>query len=395
LAAGSPLNVNELLQGLQLLQLDPLIDNLSVELAAGTRTGQSILNVQVTPASTFQIEGFTDNGRSPSVGSVRRRFQVREGNLFGIGDRIGVSYSNTDGSNAWDFDYTVPFNPRNGTIALRYSATSSDVIDPNFEILNIESQSDTWELALRQPILQTPREEFALGLAFTNRFSRTTFQPPLSPELGFPTPGANAEGETRLSALRFSQEWVRRGPQQVIAARSQFSFGTDWFNATIQDDGPDSRFFSWQGQAQWVRLLDTDTIFLARLNTQLADQSLLSLEQFGLGGQGSVRGYRQDQLLIDNGAFASLELRLPIARIPEWDSLIQVTPFVDYGIGWNNGRDDPDPNELLSVGLGVLWQISDRLTVRVDWGIPLIDVETPGDSLQEDGILFSVSGRLF
>ncbi|MGP1382792.1 MAG: ShlB/FhaC/HecB family hemolysin secretion/activation protein [Thainema sp.] len=397
LAAGSPLNVNDLLEGLQLLQLDPLIENLSVELAAGTRTGESILNVQVTPASTFDVIGTLDNGRSPSVGSFRQRFQVREANVFGVGDGFGASYSRTNGSSTWDFDYTVPFNPRNGTVGILYSATNSEVIDENFDVLNIESESETWELSVRQPLYQTPSEEFALGLIFSNRFSKTTFQPDgTDEELAFPIAGSNEEGETRLSALRFTQEWTRRGSAQVLALRSQFSLGTDWFDASVSDDGePDSRFFAWQGQAQWVRLLREDTLLLSRINTQLATDSLLSLEQFGVGGQGSVRGYRQDQLLVDNGVFASVELRYPIARIPEWDSLIQVAPFVDYGIGWNNGdRDDPSPNELWSVGLGILWQFSDRLSMRLDWGIPLTDIDSEGDSLQENGFLFTVTGRL-
>lgn len=396
-AAGSPLNVNDLLEGLQLLQLDPLIENLSVELAAGTRTGESILNVEVVPASTFDVIGTLDNGRSPSVGSFRQRLQVREANVFGIGDGFGAGYSRTNGSSTWDFDYTVPFNPRNGTLGFLYSATNSEVIDENFDVLNIESESETWELSVRQPIYQTPTEEFALGLIFSNRFSKTTFQPDGFPnEEPFPIVGANDEGETRLSALRFTQEWTRRGSVQVLALRSQFSLGTDWFNASVNNDGdPDSRFFAWQGQAQWVRLLGEDTLLLSRLNAQLATDQLLSLEQFGVGGQGSVRGYRQDQLLVDNGVFASVELRYPVARIPEWDSLIQVAPFVDYGIGWNNGaRQDPSPNGLWSVGLGVLWQFSDRLSMRLDWGIPLTDIDSEGNSLQEDGFLFTVTGRL-
>lgn len=396
-AAGSPLNVNDLLEGLQLLQLDPLIENLSVELAAGTRTGESILNVEVAPASTFDVFVTADNGRSPSVGSFRQRFQVREANVFGIGDGFGAGYSRTNGSDTFDFDYTVPFNPRNGTVGLLYSATSSEVIDENFDVLNIESESETWEVSLRQPLYQTPSEEFALGLIFSNRFSRTTLQPDgTNEELPFPIDGSDEDGETRLSALRFTQEWTRRGAVQVLALRSQFSLGTDWFNASVSNTGqPDSRFFAWQGQAQWVRLLEEDTLLLSRLNTQLATDQLLSLEQFGIGGQGSVRGYRQDQLLIDNGVFASVELRYPIARIPEWESLIQVAPFVDYGIGWNNSdRADPSPNQLWSVGLGVLWQFSDRLSMRLDWGIPLTDIDSEGNSLQEDGFLFTVTGRL-
>ncbi|NJL87689.1 MAG: hypothetical protein HC886_19615 [Leptolyngbyaceae cyanobacterium SM1_1_3] len=49
----------------------------------------------------------------------------------------------------------------------------------------------------------------------------------------------------------------------------------------------------------------------------------------------------------------------------------------------------------MSVGLGLLWQASDRLTARLDWGIPLINDDTDGSSLQESGILFTLSADLF
>jgi hemolysin activation/secretion protein len=105
-----------------------------------------------------------------------------------------------------------------------------------------------------------------------------------------------------------------------------------------------------------------------------------------------VRGYRQDIRLTDNGAFASAEVRLPILRIPEWDGVLQVTPFVDVGTAWNNGEiDDPDPSSLASLGLGLQWQQGDRITARLDWGIPLISVDSEDDTLQENGVYFSIT----
>jgi hemolysin activation/secretion protein len=103
------------------------------------------------------------------------------------------------------------------------------------------------------------------------------------------------------SSLRFFQEWIQSKSRKVIATRSQFSFGTNAFNATINKSSPDSRFFTWRVQGQWVRLLSPNTL-LVRGDVQFADRALIPREQFGLGGLGSVRGYRQDFLLTDNGA---------------------------------------------------------------------------------------------
>ena len=52
------------------------------------------------------------------MGSWRRGVQVREANLLGLGDTASWVYTNTQGSNAVDFSYTLPVNARNGTLTL-------------------------------------------------------------------------------------------------------------------------------------------------------------------------------------------------------------------------------------------------------------------------------------
>ncbi len=391
IATRKPLNVNRLLEALQLLQLNPLIENLSAELSAGSRPGSSLLEVTVSEADSFDVQLRADNGRTPSVGSFRRQAEVSEGNLLGFGDAVSLAYTNTDGSNEWDFNYTVPFNPRNGTVNFSFSRTSSQIIEPPFDQVDIEAKSRNFELSVRQPLIQTPTRELAVGLTGTRRESDTTLL-----NTPFPlSPGANELGQTRVTALRFFQEWTQRDSQQVFAARSQFSVGLGW-RATVNDEPPDSRFFGWRGQVQWLRQLAPDTLFLVRGDVQLADRALLPLEQFGLGGLESVRGYRQDSVLSDNGVFASAELRVPIYRLPRQQGVLQVTPFLDFGTAWNSsGKDAPEDNTLLSVGLGLRFQLGDRLTARIDYGIPLIDVPSSDRTWQENGLYFSIVGSPF
>ncbi|WP_442947656.1 ShlB/FhaC/HecB family hemolysin secretion/activation protein [Nostoc sp.] len=399
LGASTPLNKKRLLESLELLQLNPLIKKLSAELSAGSRTGANILAIKVTEADTFNLQTVLDNGRSPSVGSFRRELQINEANLLGFGDSISLAYSNTDGSNTIDASYSLPLNPRNGTLTFNYGTTSANVIERPFNKLDIESASQNYELTFRQPLVQTPNQEFALGITASRR--ETDISSSLLEENNVPlfilSPGADEEGRTRVSALRFFQEWTSRNSQEVIAARSQFSLGIGAFNATINETAPDSRFFAWQGQAQWVRLLAPDTLLLIRGDVQLASTTLLASEQFALGGINSVRGYRQDFLLADNGALASVELRLPIVRVSQWNGVLQVTPFVDVGTSWNNSssEDKNNTNTLASVGLGLRWLQGNNFTAAVEWGIPLVSVQTQGNTWQENGLYFFVQYNPF
>ena len=207
------------------------------------------------------------------------------------------------------------------------------------------------------------------------------------------SPGSDSNGETKISAIRLFQDWTKRSRRQVLAMRSQFSIGLDALDSTINDDAPDSRFFAWRGQAQWLRQLDSnsDINLLVRSDIQLSTSELVPLEQFSIGGIDSVRGYRQDVLLGNNGALLSAELRIPVYRWAQRQNSISVIPFVDFGTVWSkNQPESQEEDTLVSVGLGLQLAISDRLRARVDWGIPLIEVDDRDKTLQENGIYFSL-----
>lgn len=382
-----PLNVPRLLETLQLLQLNPLIQNLSADLSAGSQPGTSLLEVEITEARSFRPQLILDNARSPSVGSFQRGIQLNEGNLFGLGDSLGVAYTNTAGSNELNASYIFPLNPSDGTLSFSYNTAWSRVVEPDFESLNIRGASRDYELALRQPLVQTPEKEFALGLSVARRESDVSFLGGTPIALLDPA----LQGSTRLTALRFFQEWTQRSTEAVFAARSQLSLGFGSFDPTFELTTPDSPFFAWRGQVQWGRLLAPETLLLLRSDIQLTPSSLFPIEQFSLGGQASVRGYRQDLFLTDSGAFASAELRYPIYRIPQQQVVLQLVPFIDFGAAWNqSGEDNPNPNTLAAVGLGLRFQLDNQLTARFDFGLPLVSVDSGSRSLQENGLSFSV-----
>ena len=75
--------------------------------------------------------------------------------------------------------------------------------------------------------------------------------------------------------------------------------------------------------------------------------------------------------------------------------VLQIAPFIDFGHGFNRGSvANPTPNNLFSVGLGFRFSLSDRLTARLDWGIPLTSISGSRKTLQEQGLHFSLNYKL-
>ena len=403
LGTSKPLNIYRLQEALQLLQLNPLIDSISATLSAGASPEQSILEITVLETDTFNLQIFADNNRSPSVGSFRRGTTITKSNLLGWGEELSLGYTNTDGSDTFDVAYTIPINPRNGTFRFTYNDTENEVVESPFDTLHIESESRSYEFNIRQPIIQNidqdtrTFDEVALGVSAFWRDSESS----LGNDPFFLSPGAEVDGDIKIFALRFTQEWTRQNASSVFALRSEFSVGLDAFDSTTNEQIvgveriPDSRFFSWRGQSQYVYLLAPETLLILRGSLQVSNDVLLGAEQFSIGGDNTVKGYRQDAILTDNGFLASAELRIPIIKGLSKSGIVQIVPFIDYGKGWNNSDvPNPNPQNLASFGMGLLWQ-EKNFNCRLDYGIPLTDIDSQDKTLQEQGIYFSLQWELF
>lgn len=380
-AAKTPVNIQRLESGLQLLQTDPILGSVNAELVPGSGPGQNILILELTEADALAGNLSVDNYRAPSIGSIQGTATVDHLNLLGFGDRLTLGYSLTEGLDNYQAGYSLPVNGLDGTIQVRYQKADSEIVLAPFQDAGIRSNSETLSFNFRQPIQRSVSNEFALELGFDIRESRSF----ILDDLPFSFSVGPEEGVSKVSALRLSQEWVNRDINTVLAARSQFNLGLDLFDATINDSGTDGRFFSWIGQFQWVEQLSPNKLLLTRFNAQLTPDSLLPLERFSVGGLETVRGYAQNQIVTDNAFTLSTELRLPIAK------RLQLTPFIEGGGGWNNQTANPGPAFLLGTGLGVRWQPLDAVNLRVDYGIPLISPGDEGSSLQESGFYFSVN----
>jgi len=333
LAASPVLNKNRLQEGLRLLQVNPLIKTISANLSPNPQPGVSDLIVRVVANPNITIQPDLNNERSPLVGTFERRLDFSDINLFGLGDELNLTYRNTEGSNAGQASYLLPLNPHDTTLELNYANVHSNIVEPPFNKLNISEIDRSYQVTLRQPLLQIATDravkEFAVGFTgVREEGDERLFNIP------FPvSPGADDRGRTRVSVLRFFQEWHQRNSQEVFVVRSQFSLGVGALDATIHRTGPDSRFFSWLGELAWLRKLNKHNLqLLTRTDVQLATRGLVPFEQFDLGGVSTVRGYRQDALLTDDGVFGSLELRFPV--IDQGEHQLYVGPFADIGYGY-------------------------------------------------------------
>lgn len=396
LGANVPLNTAKLEDQLRLLRLDPLFKNVEARLRPTGKIGQSILVVRVEEANPLTGSLGVDNYSPPSIGAERLGVELRDRNLTGMGDELAGSYyhSFSGGSDAFDFSYQVPVNAMNGKVQIRAAFYRNEITEPPFDAFGIRANQDLYEINYRQPLMRSPREEFALSLGFTYQDGQTFLFDNLATPFGI---GPDANGVSRTSVIKFGQDYLKRDPRGAWFLRSQFSFGIDILDATINNNPtPDGRFFSWLGQVQRVQQLNNDNLLLIQADLQLTPDSLLPSQQFVIGGGQSVRGYRQNIRSGDNGFRVAIEDRFTVQRDESGLSTIQLAPFLDMGAVWNKS-DNPNnlANQtfLVGAGLGLLWNQAlgiDKLNLRLDYGIPFIDLSDRGNNAQDNGFYFSL-----
>uniref|UniRef100_A0A7C4RTX9 ShlB/FhaC/HecB family hemolysin secretion/activation protein n=1 Tax=Desulfatirhabdium butyrativorans TaxID=340467 RepID=A0A7C4RTX9_9BACT len=400
LDAGPPLNVFDLERRMQLLQSDAHIERLNAELKPGDRRGQAELDVKVQEALPYQVWLRTNNYQSPSIGAERGEITGVHNNVTGIGDQVNLTVGGSEGVfPKLDIGYSVPLNAYETTLSLQYRKNDYNAIEERFDPLDIKSTSNIYTIAIRQPLYRDLAHEFALGLGLEHLENETSvLDEPFSMAYGA------VNGQSKVTALRCSQEYVYRSMVQVIAFTSKISLGIDFWDATIHDgDIPDSRYLAWLGQFQWVRkysLWDSQSVF--RTDIQLANEPLLSLEQIAVGGRYSVRGYRENQVVRDNAMISSIEWRIPVVRDKSWADMVQLAPFLDYGRAWNTKLFTPDPKDLTSIGIGLRWDRKSKPPhtlypqFEIYWGIPLRHIDSGMEwNLQDAGIHFQFSVAVF
>ena len=394
-AAGPPVNTPQIEQRLGLLLDNPNIARINAELEPGAAPGDAVLNVAVTERSPWRLAVEARNDRPPSVGGEILEAFASHQNVTGHSDALefhtGLIQRDANKVKASAADnlgvsYRFPLNSYDTTLRLSYGRNNFAVIEEPFNALDIKSESESYGLALQHPFYRTANREFSMTLAADRRNSQSYL-------LGAPfsfSPGA-VNGETTVSVLRFIHEFVERTPAQVLSLRSSVNWGIDVLGATQNGISRDGEFVSWQGQAQYVRRLgQTANQLILSTTFQWSDSPLLSLEQFSLGGSGTVRGYRENQLVRDMAWLSSAEFRIPILFNRAGAGILQLAPFFDYGKGWNVRAATPAPSDLASAGLGLLWTPNARLNAQLYWGHAFRNLNAGRSDPQDLGLHFKV-----
>jgi hemolysin activation/secretion protein len=323
------------------------------------------------------------------VGSYTGELVPRVANLLGYGDVWSGDFEITEGLFRADADFSIPLPPFDTRLGFHFQYGDIDVVEEPFDVLDFENEFISYAITLTQPVLRTRFQELVLGVMGEYRRSERRLL-----DECFALVEGTSSCVSKVSVLRFIGEWTYATPRNVIAARSTLSVGVHALGSTNRSGSlPDSEYLAWLSQLQWAHRLPDGllgTELLARADAQWAYDALLGIEKFSVGGMRTVRGYRENQFVRDNGIAASIELRIPVWHDARRRPVIQLAPFADFGRSWNDGA-ARDAQSIWSIGVGVRMAPFEWLRGELYWGYALNDQPEFGDDIQNDGLHFALT----
>lgn len=411
-ASDVPLNAFSVERAFRLLAENPAIATVRADLRPGTRPGEATLALTVDPAPRIDLYLNFANSRSPAVGSERGALGGSIRNLITAGDIISAEAGITAGQPDVSASYQLPVLGTRTTLVLRGGYNLASVVDRPLVPLNISARDWNVEgglnhLLVAEPLTPRPTggwraaRSISVGWRLAHRETQTFL---LGQPFSF-SPGA-VDGRSHYTALRLVADWVERGITQVTALSLTLTQGLAGSRvvpanaadaAALLGQVPNTDFRAVLLQASHARRLTKPGLELRlRVTGQWSDAILYSGERLAVGGEFTVRGYRETLALVDRGVIGSVELYQPLSlsgRGPNARGVnlgaFGVSAFVDAAY-LRNGRDpQPQSSGLASVGGSVAWLPSDAFSARVSYARALIDVRQVGSrDLQDRGFQF-------
>ena len=352
---GEPFNANLARRSMQRVYNLGFFEDVNVKMNPGVEPNAVIMELDVKEKRTgsFGIGA----GYSSSDGMVGM-VSVSDTNFRGMGDTISLSYEmsgdDTD-ARGYTFMYRRPWLDKKetaGTLRVYNRTYEYDDYDENGN----HKESFMRKYAGGEITISRPMSEYSTNfVTLRNRddkYVKHTESGNAGNRSGNTAWIKNNFGTTRSITLEHVTDTRDNIYEPTTGARASLS-------AEFAGLGGD---FSYQkytaGDAHYLKA-GRSQVFVLRAQYGISKGTMSEYSQFRVGGQDTIRGYREDQFRGTRMALLSAEYRFPIV------SKVTGALFADYGGAWSSGFMPENLHASVGVGLGLNTPIG---PLRLDYG---------------------------
>ncbi|KDA93467.1 ShlB/FhaC/HecB family hemolysin secretion/activation protein [Pantoea agglomerans] len=364
--AGRILNLRDIEQGME--QINRLRTTpVQIEIIPSTQPGYSIVNLTSTPEFPLTLGLNVDNSGQRSTGVGQLSGSLVGNDLLGVADRWFVSGGRSSAFSDWrdaqNFQAGVSVPYGYGLLDYSYSwsnyhsrfnANSFDWYSNGDNISN--RLSGSWVL-FRNGQIKT-----GLQLGLNHYVSHNWLNETLL-----------ESSSRKLTSLQIGFNHTQKIAGGVATLNPMLSRGMPWFDAESDkgksDDFPKAEFRKWSVSSSYQRPVTQKMWWLSSFYAQWSPDRLYGSERLTIGGENSVRGYKEQYLSGDVGGYLRNELNYSLFTLPAIGE-VSTTLALDGGWLQSDKQDRYAAGTLWGSSLG-LGTRNAHVSTQLSLGIPV------------------------
>jgi hemolysin activation/secretion protein len=364
--AGRILNLRDIEQGME--QINRLRTTpVQIEIIPSTQPGYSIVNLTSTPEFPLTLGLNMDNSGQRSTGVGQLSGSLVGNDLLGVADRWFVSGGRSSAFSDWrdaqNFQAGVSVPYGYGLLDYSYSwsnyhsrfnANSFDWYSNGDNISN--RLSGSWVL-FRNGQIKTGLQVGLNHYVSHNWLNETLLQ----------------SSSRKLTSLQIGFNHTQKIAGGVATLNPMLSRGMPWFDAESDkgksDDFPKAEFRKWSVSSSFQRPVTQKMWWLSSFYAQWSPDRLYGSERLTIGGENSVRGYKEQYLSGDVGGYLRNELNYSLFTLPAIGE-VSTTLALDGGWLQSDKQDRYAAGTLWGSSLG-LGTRNAHVSTQLSLGIPV------------------------
>ena len=380
---GGALNIKNLEKHLLLINDLPGVSARSILSPSSTLPGASDLRIIVERKAYDALLGIDSFG-SRYLGPVQMTAAGSLNSMFGnneliTGQFVFSPFGNNDPELAFGaVSYEQPINA-SGTTARAFLSHSDTEPGFDIDIFNVRGRSTTYGVGLEHPVLRSRTRNFYVRgqFDFRNVDSKSDI---------------DVTRKDRIRALRIGGRYEFLDTAFGVGINSldaELSKGFNILGASDKGDAAltrpagDPSFTKLNVSVQRLQRITSGINLLVAANGQLANDALLSSEEFGVGGVGVGRAFDPSEIVGEDGYSTKVELQWKDPVESAFSAIEDYTAYTfwDFGKVWNDDSTISDEDDSISsVGFGVRANLINNFEGGLMMAVPLTrDVQTMGD----------------
>lgn len=362
---GKILNLRDIEQGMEQVNRSR-ITPVQIEILPGKNQGWSIVHLSATPERPVSGAISFDNSGQKSTGVGQVNGSLIGHNLLGLADSWFVSggrssaFSNSKDAQNVATGFSIPY----GYSLFDYSYSWNNyysTIDNNGFIWNPNGDTEVHRVNLSHVLFRNGDIKTGVSLGLSHRINHNYLDDVLL-----------QSSSRKLTSLLFGLNHTQKILGGIATFNPTLSRGMPWLGA--ESDGskngnlPKAEFRKWSINASFQRPIARDLWWLASVYGQWTPDRLYGSERMTIGGESSVRGFKEQTISGDNGAYWRNELNYTLFTLPV---VGQVSALAAVDGGWLHS------DRLDAYAAGTLWGAATGLSTANRWVSTSLTVGMP------------------